>query len=136
MVWHHLLSLSSYGVKGCTYTIEKRMELTKLHMAALGSNLMNLENDCTFKMHRSSSHDMEDSVSQNSSNQFEFVGGSTFGRSKRPTSFSNEQISKIYNVLHRDEVDDVIGNFFMSNGIPFNVTCYPHYKEMEKKNQQ
>ena len=66
-VWHHLLSISGDGIKGCTCTIDKMMELAKLHMASLGYNVMNLENDCNFKVPRSPSHDIKDSVNQNAS---------------------------------------------------------------------
>ena len=78
-VWHHLLSISGDGVKGCTCKIQKMMELTKLHMASLGSNVMNLDNDCNFKVPRSLSHDIEDLVNENASNQFVSVGGVHLG---------------------------------------------------------
>lgn len=91
---------------------------------------MNLDNDCNFKVTRSSSHDMEYSVNQNASNQFEYVGRSTSRRSKRTTSFAQEQIAKTYNVAHRDDADDAIADFLMPNGISFNATYSPHYKEM------
>jgi hypothetical protein len=39
----------------------------------------------------------------------------------------------MYNVVHRDEVDDVVADFFMANGISFNSTHSPYYKEMVRK---
>ena len=39
----------------------------------------------------------------------------------------------MYNVVHRDEADDAISDFFMANGIPFNATRSPQYKTMVKK---
>lgn len=35
--------------------------------------------------------------------------------------------------MHRDEADDVVVDFFMANGISFNSTSSPYYKEMVKK---
>ena len=59
-VWHHLLCIAGDGVKGCTCNVEKRMELTKLHMDATGVCETNLNNDRPFKIPRvlSSSNDV------------------------------------------------------------------------------
>jgi hypothetical protein len=63
-VWHHLLFLSGEEVKGCTCDLEKRMELTKLHMGALGASETDLNNARPFKVPKlvPSSHEREDSV--------------------------------------------------------------------------
>lgn len=111
-VWHHLLSLPCEGVKGCTCSLEKRMELTKLHRGSLISNESNLDNDRTFKVPRVSSHDVEVSVNQRLVNQVDSEGGTSLGKIKRSSSVANEQIRKIYNVVHGDEADDAIADFF------------------------
>jgi hypothetical protein len=118
-VWHHLLSLSGEGVKGCTYDLEKRMELTKLNMSSLGVSETDVDNARRFKVPRvvSSSQDRQDSMNQSQLNQVESEWGSTSERSKRSTSVAAEQIHKIYNVVHRDEADDVVADFLMANGI-------------------
>ena len=36
-----------------------------------------------------------------------------------------KQIHQLYNVVHMDEVDDVIIHFYMANGISFNATHFP-----------
>jgi hypothetical protein len=118
-VWHHLLSISGEGVKGCTCDIEKRMELTKLHMSSLGVSETYVDNSRSFKVPRvvSSSHDTRDSVNQSQLNQIDCEEGYTSVRSKSSTSVATEQIRKMYNVVHRDEADDVVADFFMANGI-------------------
>jgi hypothetical protein len=39
-VYHHLLAILGDGVKGCTCSLEKRIEMTKLHMAATGGTII------------------------------------------------------------------------------------------------
>ena len=119
-VWHHLLSLPADGVKGCSCGLDKRMEMTKLHMVATGVSEANLDSDRPFKVPRLTPSSTE-------------MQGSTSERSKRSPSAAAEQIRKIYNVVHRDEADDAIADFFMANGISFNATRSPYYKEMVKK---
>ena len=111
------------------------MELTKLHMSSLRVSETYVDNSRSFKVPRvvSSSHDTRDSVNQSQLNQIDSKEGSTSVRSKRSTSVVVEQIRKMYNVVHRDAVDDDITDFFMENGISFNATRSPYYKEMVRK---
>ena len=134
-MWHHLLCIAGDGVKGCTCNVEKRMELTKLHMRATDVYETVLNNDRPFKIPRvlSSSNDVQDSVNQSQLNQVESQAGSTPERKKSASAAAIEQIRKIYNVVHRDEADDAIADFFMANGISFNATHSPYYKEIVKK---
>ena len=39
-VYHHLLAIPGDGVKICTCPLEKRIEVTKLHMAATGGTIL------------------------------------------------------------------------------------------------
>ena len=102
-VWHHLLSISGEGVKGCTCDIDKRMDLTKLHMSFLGVSETYVDNSRSFKVPRfvSSFHDTQDSVSQSQLNQIDSKEGYTSVRSKGSTSVATEQIRKMYNVCIR-----------------------------------
>ena len=46
-VYHHLLSIPGDGVKACTCSLEKRIELTKLHMDAIG-DIVEMEDENYF----------------------------------------------------------------------------------------
>ena len=87
--------------------------MTKLHMVSTGVSEKILGSDRPFKVPRlvTSSIDRQDSVNQSQLNQLESKGVSTSQRSKRSPSVVAEQIRKIYNVVHRDEVDDAIADF-------------------------
>lgn len=100
-VWHHLLSMPGDGVKSCSYGLDKRMEMTKLHMVATGVSEANLDSDRPFKVPRltPSSTEMQGSMNQSQINQLESAGGSTSERNKRSPSVAAEQICKIYNVV-------------------------------------
>lgn len=39
----------------------------------------------------------------------------------------------MYNVMHRYEINDAVADFFKANGISFNATRSPYYKEMVRK---
>ena len=64
------------GVKGCSCGLDKRMEMTKLHMVATGVSEANLDNDRPFKVPRltPSSTEMQGSMNQSQINQLEFRG--------------------------------------------------------------
>ena len=75
-VWNHLLSLLRDGVKGCSCGLDKRMEMTKLHMVATGVSEANLDSDRPFKVPRltPSSTEMQGSMNQSQINQLESEG--------------------------------------------------------------
>jgi hypothetical protein len=52
-------------------------------------------------------------VNQIQLNQIDSEEGSTSRRNKRSTSVVVEQIHKMYNVVHRNEADDVVADFFL-----------------------
>ena len=54
------------GVKGCSCGLDKRMEMTKLHMVATGVSETNLDSDLPFKVPRltPSSTEMQGSMNQ------------------------------------------------------------------------
>ena len=126
-VWHHLLSVPGLGVKGCTCSLEQRMVMTKLHMKANGIN--ECDSSIVAPNKRGRNEDSSQCMNEKSHIQSETNEG---GSSSRRTTVS-ESIQKMYNVVHRDEADDAIADFFMANGISFNATRSPYYKDMVQK---
>ena len=137
-VWHHLLSIPGLGVKACSCNLEQRMEMSKLHMSATGSTQCNNNIGSSIdKSPSKRSRPRDSSNNEGSHNQSEFVqgdqGDSLSSGKRRINHNVNEAIQKMYNVVHRDEADDGVADFFMANGISFNATRSPYYKEMVRK---
>lgn len=126
-VWHYLLGISGLGVKGFTCSLEQRMKMTKFHMKASRSN--ECDSSIVSPTKRGRHEDSSQCMNEQSHIQIETTQG---GSSSRKTNVS-ESIQKMYNVMHRDETDDAIPDFFMANGISFNATHSSYYKEMVRK---
>ena len=101
--------------------------LTKLHMKANGSN--ECDSSIVSPNKRGRNEDSSQCMNEKSHIQSET---NQVGSSSRKTNVS-ESIQKMYNVMHKDGEDDAIAVFFMANGISFNATRSPYYKEMVRK---
>jgi hypothetical protein len=130
-IYHHLLAIPGDGVKICTCSLEKRVEMTKLHMAATsGSIIAETEADSPsiFKKPRvlgsmESSHGETDEHDQVDS----------IGCSSNTISSKKLVVIEMFNTQRKEEADDAMDEFFFANGISFNATRSPLYKKMIRK---
>ena len=137
-VWHHLLGISGLGVRACTCSLEQRMDMTKLHMKANGNTECDIDGSTSSSSKRGRHGDASQSRYDSSINEETNIQTESIQRHSNQggsNSKRSESILKMYNVVHRDEADDAIADFFMANGISFNATRSPYYKEMVKKIQ-
>ena len=51
-------------------------------------------------------------------------------KGKRKVSSKSNPIADLFNACLRDEIEEAIGRFLFSNGIPLHVTHSPYYKDM------
>jgi len=126
-VYHHLLAIPGDGVKACTCSLDKRIEITKLHMAATGG-IVGLEEESStlFKKHRVSNLEEECSQREN-------LGKVSTRSSSSKKAKGQDAVTEMFNVQRKTEAEDAVAEFFFANGISFNATRSPQYKEMMKK---
>jgi hypothetical protein len=108
---------------------EKKSETTLLHMAATG-HIVELKEDNSpiFKKPRVLGSRESSQRVTNDNDQVDSIGGSTNTISSR-----NVALMEMFNPQCKEEVEDVVVEFFFANGISFNATHSPLYKETMKK---
>lgn len=100
--YHHLLAIPRDGVKACTCTLEKRIEITKLHMAAIGGTVEVEEEGFVFKKPRFSV--TQETNDKGVADTLEDCSKSVSSRKSR----SNAIVTEMCNVQRKNEADDSI----------------------------
>lgn len=130
-VYHHLLAITGYGVKICTCSLEKRVEMTRFHMIATGGTIMEeIEEDRSSTFKKPGVHGSKE-FSQgavNDNDELDSIQGPCNTMRSRKVV-----VIEMFNTQRKDEADDAVAEFFFANGISFNATRSPLYKEMMKK---
>ena len=105
--------------------------MTKLHMVATGGTILAEEEEDKppiFRKPRVPGSMEFSHGATNDHDQVDSIGGSS-------NIFSSRKVVVIemFNTQRKEEADDAVAEFFFANGISFNATSSPLYKEMIRK---
>ena len=100
--------------------MSQRSELMRLQMAADAKGTFYSQNVISHEV-----HNVERSSKRKANPSTNVPPPSHVG-----TSSKKKDASFMYGKLEHDDIDDAVGRFLFSNGIPFHFSHSPYYKEM------